>query len=150
MCVQIALHICRVSLRQLLSDVTGIFYNNLNMAVIRHILISTIKVLIFFFFLLENIWCGYSLEAPHQGASNEYPQDMFHRKIFIWLVPYLKLTQWFSKQTLKTLIRLHIWTDLGFCSLHMHKDIVLCGTAQIMQECETEFVTFKKKNVIVL
>ena len=25
----------------------------------------------------KNICCGYSLEAPHQGASNEYPQHMF-------------------------------------------------------------------------
>ena len=25
----------------------------------------------------ENIHCGYSLEAPRRGASNEYPQHMF-------------------------------------------------------------------------
>ena len=25
----------------------------------------------------KNICCGYSLEAPHRGASNEYPQHMF-------------------------------------------------------------------------
>ena len=31
------------------------------------------KVLIFFLLLHENLWCGYSLEAP----SNEYPQHMF-------------------------------------------------------------------------
>ena len=31
----------------------------------------------FFLFLEENICCGYSLEVPHQGASNEYPQHMF-------------------------------------------------------------------------
>ena len=28
-------------------------------------------------FLYENICCGYSLEAPQRGASNEYPQHMF-------------------------------------------------------------------------
>ena len=33
--------------------------------------------IIFFLFLEENICCGYSLEAPHWGASNEYPQQMF-------------------------------------------------------------------------
>ena len=33
--------------------------------------------LIVFLFLHENICCGYSLEAPRQGASNEYPQHMF-------------------------------------------------------------------------
>ena len=33
--------------------------------------------MIFFLFLHENICCGYSLEAPHRGASNEYPQHIF-------------------------------------------------------------------------
>ena len=33
--------------------------------------------IIFFLFLHENIYCGYSLEAPYWGASNEYPQHMF-------------------------------------------------------------------------
>ena len=32
---------------------------------------------IFFLFLLQNIDCGYSLEPPHQGGSNVYPQSMF-------------------------------------------------------------------------
>ena len=27
--------------------------------------------------LHKNICCGYSLEAPHRGSSNEYPQHMF-------------------------------------------------------------------------
>ena len=31
----------------------------------------------FFLFLLKNIDCGYSLEPPHRGGSNEYPQSMF-------------------------------------------------------------------------
>ena len=31
----------------------------------------------FFLFLHENICCGYLLEAPCQGASNEYPQHTF-------------------------------------------------------------------------
>ena len=26
----------------------------------------------------QNIYSGYTLEAPWQGASNEYPQHMFH------------------------------------------------------------------------
>ena len=33
--------------------------------------------LIVLLFLDENICCGYSLEAPRRGASNEYPQHMF-------------------------------------------------------------------------
>ena len=31
----------------------------------------------FFLFLLKNIDCGYSLEPPQQGGSNEYPQSKF-------------------------------------------------------------------------
>ena len=34
-----------------------------------------------------NIWCGYSLEVPRWGTSNEYPQHMFlwrNKKIFTW------------------------------------------------------------------
>ena len=33
--------------------------------------------MIFFLLLDENICCGYSLEAPRRGTSNEYPQHMF-------------------------------------------------------------------------
>ena len=32
---------------------------------------------IFFLFLLKNIYCGYSLEPPRQGGSNEYQQSLF-------------------------------------------------------------------------
>ena len=34
------------------------------------------KVLVFLF-LHENFCCGYSLEVPHWGASNEYPKQVF-------------------------------------------------------------------------
>ena len=30
-----------------------------------------------FSYSTRNICCGFSLEAPHRGASNEYPQQMF-------------------------------------------------------------------------
>ena len=49
----------------------------------------------FFLFLLKNIDCGYSLEPPRRGGSNEYPQSMFRAGIwkisefFIWKFPYL-------------------------------------------------------------
>ena len=32
---------------------------------------------IIFLFLLKNIDCGYLLEPPQRGGSNEYPQSMF-------------------------------------------------------------------------
>ena len=28
----------------------------------------------------QNIYCGYLLELPRQGGSNEYPQSMFLKK----------------------------------------------------------------------
>ena len=34
-------------------------------------------VYLFFLFLVQNIDCGYSLEPPHRGGSNVYPQSMF-------------------------------------------------------------------------
>ena len=37
-------------------------------------------VYLFFLFLLQNIDCGYSLEPPRRGGSNEYPQSMFWGK----------------------------------------------------------------------
>ena len=53
---------------------------------------------VIFLFLHKNIHYGYSLEAPHRGASNEYPQCMFSWKnkknINTFLVekePYLEL-----------------------------------------------------------
>ena len=30
-----------------------------------------------FYISIENIDCGYSLEPPRRGGSNEYPQSMF-------------------------------------------------------------------------
>ena len=36
-----------------------------------------IKFLIFLYISAQNIDCGYSLEPPRRGGSNEYPQSMF-------------------------------------------------------------------------
>ena len=38
------------------------------------------KILIFFLIFAQNIDCGYSLEPPRRGGSNEYPQSMFLSK----------------------------------------------------------------------
>ena len=35
---------------------------------------------IFFFIFAQNIDCGYTLEPPRRGGSNEYPQSMFWSK----------------------------------------------------------------------
>ena len=39
--------------------------------------IFRIKILIFFHISAQNIDCGYSLEPPRRGGSNEYPHSMF-------------------------------------------------------------------------
>ena len=35
-----------------------------------------------FLFLLKNIDCGFSLEVPHRGSSNKYPQSIFWAEIW--------------------------------------------------------------------
>ena len=50
------------------------------------------KVFIVFLFLNKNICCGYSLEVPLRGTSNEYPQHMFllrNKKIYVDTPSYL-------------------------------------------------------------
>ena len=39
-------------------------------------------VYIIVLFLLKNIDCGYSLEMPQRGSSNEYPQSVFWAEIW--------------------------------------------------------------------
>ena len=39
-------------------------------------------VYIIFLIFAQNIDCGYSLEPPHRGGSNEYPQSMFWAEIW--------------------------------------------------------------------
>ena len=48
--------------------------------------------IIFFLIFHENICYVYSLEVPHRGTSNEYPQHMFceeMRKLMIWHFMFL-------------------------------------------------------------
>ena len=51
-------------------------------------------VYIIFLISAKNIDCGYSLEPPHRGGSNEYLQSMFWAEIrkisefFIWKFSY--------------------------------------------------------------
>ena len=47
------------------------------------------KVPIFISFSMKTC-CGYSLEVPHRGASNEYPHDMFLWR-FLGYPSYLEL-----------------------------------------------------------
>ena len=38
------------------------------------------KIFDIFLIFAQNIDCGYTLEPPHRGGSNEYPQSMFWSK----------------------------------------------------------------------
>ena len=55
-----------------------------------HFYIVKLGFTLFFIFLLKNLDCGYSLEPPPRGGSNEYLQSMFWAEIwkisevFIW------------------------------------------------------------------
>ena len=54
-------------------------------AIYRHFFVVKMKVfswkiVIFFLIFPQNIDCGYTLELPLRGGSNEYPQLMFWRK----------------------------------------------------------------------
>ena len=42
-------------------------------------------VYIIFVISAQNIDCGYSLEPPRRGGSNEYPQSMFWAEM--WKIP---------------------------------------------------------------
>ena len=46
-----------------------------------------IGVYIYFLILFKNIDCGYSLEPPRRGGSNEYPQSTF--SVEIWKIAEL-------------------------------------------------------------
>ena len=36
-----------------------------------------LKIFYIFLIFAQNVDCGYTLEPPHRGGSNEYPQSMF-------------------------------------------------------------------------
>ena len=55
----------------------------------------------FFLFLHKNICCGYSLEVPQRGTSNEYPQHTFSWRnkknintVLSENAPYLDVWRW--------------------------------------------------------
>ena len=60
-------------------------------ALVKEFFFFNQKVSIFSLFLDENICCGYSLEGPRRGTSNEYPQCMFssRNKKNIYMIPPL-------------------------------------------------------------
>ena len=79
-------------------------------------------VILFLLFLLINIDCGYSLEPPRRGGSNEYPRSMLLAEIW-------KISEFF------------IWKNCHFlvvkCLMYLNRSvfvmintIIKCGTSQ--------------------
>ena len=66
-------------------ELTRIHYENLLMQyteilkVVKNLNVGR-NFLIFFLIFAQNIDCGYTLEPPRRGGSNEYPQSMFWSK----------------------------------------------------------------------
>ena len=79
------------------ADEPDIFWNhlwfiNLVFSIVPDKVFCSWKVLIFFLFLYQTICCGYSLEVPQQGASNDYPQHIFscrNKKNITWTSPFI-------------------------------------------------------------
>ena len=61
--------------------------------------------IIFFLFLHKNIYCGFSLEAPHWGTSNEYPQYI----CFLCRMKKNRITFWLKKSLLPGTMWVLIW-----------------------------------------
>ena len=57
-----------------------------------HFYVVKLGYTLFLLFLLKNMDCGYSLEPPHRGGSNDYPQSVFWAEIwkisefFMWKI----------------------------------------------------------------
>ena len=62
-----------------------VHYENLSMQyiyIMRYVSKAKIEISLEFFYInfAQNIDCGYTLEPPRRGGSNEYPQSMFWNK----------------------------------------------------------------------
>ena len=61
---------------------------------------------VFFLFLLKNIDCGYSIEPPRRGGSNEYPQFMFWAEIW-------KISEFLSENYQFLVVKFSIYLNRG-------------------------------------
>ena len=82
---------------------------------IPHFYIAKLGYRWVYLFLLQNIDCGYSLEPPHRGGSNVYPQSMFWAKIRK-ISSVLRLVKFFNFYNRKNLCILHGQVFIMQCS----------------------------------
>ena len=74
-------------------------------------------VYIIFLISAQNIDCGYSLEPPRRGGSNEYPQSMFWAEIWKNIrVFYVKIFSFCRWNFLYICIGVFLWWT-AFCSI---------------------------------
>ena len=75
-------------------------------------------VYIIFLIFAQKIDCGYPLEPPHRGGSNEYPQSMFWAEI--WKISDFFLSENFHFLVVKFSVYLnrHVFV-MRFCSTHL-------------------------------
>ena len=78
---------------------------------------------LFILFLLKNIDCGYSLELPRWGGSNEYPQSMFW--IEIWKISDIFFSENFQFLVVKFSIYLNRHVLVMLCWGHISQDMFL-------------------------
>ena len=74
-----------------------------------------LKMFDFFLIFAQNIDCGYTLEPPRRGGSNEYPQSMFWSK---------------NKKNIKIFpVKIFIFTAKNnFCIMHGQVFVMYMGT----------------------
>ena len=104
-------------------------------------------VFIIYLYLHENICCGYSLEAPRWGASNEYPQLMYflrNKNIFIgFLLLFGALTA--SSTGIQSVLGLKVIFDsmaVAFYHYFFHAISVHCNDDVIRKKLNMKYATF--------
>ena len=66
----------------------------------------------------QNIDCGYSLEPPRRGGSNEYPQSIFEQK-------YEKISNFLSKNFQLLVVKFSIYLNRGVFVMKKCQDIMV-------------------------
>ena len=103
-----------------------------------------------FLFLNKNICCGYSLEAPRRGASNEYPQHMYllrNKKNIMWIPPLIcsyATTLWADKADDKLMILFFFFLRKKALTFHVN---CLLRRQICIHVCRSLFSEKNKKNI---
>ena len=86
-------------------------------------------IYIFSLFLIQNIYCGYSLEPPLRGGSNVYPQSIFLAKMLKYYFFVIKFSIFTAEKSLYI-----AWAS--FCNVTKYKHIAF---AAVYWKCKKDF-----------